>query len=219
MKIGDKVRLIGVPSGLEDFPDLPTKSTFEKCLGREFTVAAINEIGWAELKLVKAFWERLPAQKANRRTIMIRGFKPEAAIAYQEKRRSPRYPFIASAELIEEKADVRIASRVSELSLHGCYLDMMNPFPHGDSRPREDRRWRCIFPSQGQDHLLANEYGRRRELPPDRARIPGGAGALAGRGGERFPEAGRVIVPQCGAASTPVPTQKDVAAESTTNDN
>jgi hypothetical protein len=26
---------------------------------------------------------------------------------------------------------VRIASRVSELSLHGCYLDMMNPFPAG----------------------------------------------------------------------------------------
>ena len=55
----------------------------------------------------------------------------EAAILYLEKRRSPRYSFIASAELIEEKADVRIASRVSELSLHGCYLDMMNPFPTG----------------------------------------------------------------------------------------
>lgn len=26
---------------------------------------------------------------------------------------------------------MRIASRVSELSLHGCYLDMMNPFPKG----------------------------------------------------------------------------------------
>jgi hypothetical protein len=60
-----------------------------------------------------------------------RVFQPEAAIAYLEKRRSPRYSFIASAELIEEKADVRIASRVSELSLHGCYLDMMNPFPKG----------------------------------------------------------------------------------------
>ena len=59
------------------------------------------------------------------------GFQPEAAIDYQEKRRSPRYSFIASAELIEERADVRIASRVSELSLHGCYLDMMNPFPTG----------------------------------------------------------------------------------------
>ena len=50
---------------------------------------------------------------------------------YQERRRGPRYPFIASAELIEQKADVRIASRVSELSMHGCYLDMMNPFPTG----------------------------------------------------------------------------------------
>src|SRR6201987_1744618 len=63
--------------------------------------------------------------------MMLAGFQPEAAIAYQEKRRSPRYSFIASAELIEVKSDVRIASRVSELSLHGCYLDMMNPFPKG----------------------------------------------------------------------------------------
>jgi hypothetical protein len=50
---------------------------------------------------------------------------------YRERRRGPRYPFIASAELIEQKADVRIASRVSELSANGCYLDMMNPFPTG----------------------------------------------------------------------------------------
>jgi hypothetical protein len=47
----------------------------------------------------------------------------------REKRRTPRYFFFAAAELLEEKSDVRVASRVSELSLHGCYLDMMNPFP------------------------------------------------------------------------------------------
>jgi len=47
----------------------------------------------------------------------------------RERRRTPRYIFIASAELYEEASDVRVASRVSELSLHGCYLDMMNPFP------------------------------------------------------------------------------------------
>jgi PilZ domain len=47
----------------------------------------------------------------------------------RERRRTPRYIFIASAELYEERTDVRVASRVSELSLHGCYLDMMNPFP------------------------------------------------------------------------------------------
>ena len=49
----------------------------------------------------------------------------------REQRRTPRYTFIASAELIEQKTEVRIATRVSELSLHGCYLDMMNPFPQG----------------------------------------------------------------------------------------
>jgi len=53
----------------------------------------------------------------------------EAPFLKREQRRAPRYTFIASAELIEQKTDVRIATRVSELSLHGCYLDMMNPFP------------------------------------------------------------------------------------------
>jgi hypothetical protein len=47
----------------------------------------------------------------------------------RERRRTPRYIFFAAAELLEEKSDVRVASRLSELSLHGCYLDMMNPFP------------------------------------------------------------------------------------------
>ena len=51
----------------------------------------------------------------------------------QERRRSPRYPFFASAELIEDKSDVRITTRLSELGLYGCYLDMMNPFPTGSS--------------------------------------------------------------------------------------
>jgi hypothetical protein len=49
----------------------------------------------------------------------------------RERRRTPRYIFIASAELFEEQSEVRVATRVSELSQHGCYLDMMNPFPTG----------------------------------------------------------------------------------------
>jgi hypothetical protein len=49
----------------------------------------------------------------------------------KERRQIPRYPFIANAELVEERSDMRIAVRVSELSLGGCYLDMMNPLPLG----------------------------------------------------------------------------------------
>jgi hypothetical protein len=81
--------------------------------------------------LVKTPLGRSTVHAGNRRSMVIRGISPEANIVYAEKRRGPRYMFIASAELVEEKADVRIASRVSELSLHGCYLDMMNPFPTG----------------------------------------------------------------------------------------
>ena len=49
MKVGSTVRLIGVPDGLEDDPDLPTKSTFENCVGHTFVVAGFNDVGIAEL--------------------------------------------------------------------------------------------------------------------------------------------------------------------------
>jgi hypothetical protein len=48
-----------------------------------------------------------------------------------ERRRTPRYPFIAMAEIVDDQEQARKASRVSELSLHGCYVEMPNPFPQG----------------------------------------------------------------------------------------
>jgi hypothetical protein len=51
MNVGSKVRLIGIPDGLEDYPDFPTKSTFLKCVGREFIVAGFNEVGMAEINI------------------------------------------------------------------------------------------------------------------------------------------------------------------------
>jgi hypothetical protein len=46
-------------------------------------------------------------------------------------RRSTRYPFYASAEIVELKTQTRMATRTSELSRHGCYMDMPNPLPLG----------------------------------------------------------------------------------------
>ena len=48
-----------------------------------------------------------------------------------ERRREPRYPFIAMAEIMDEKENARTSSRISDLSQHGCYVEMMNPFPQG----------------------------------------------------------------------------------------
>lgn len=49
MHVGSRVRLTGIPEGLPNPPDLPTKSIFKLCVGREFVVAGLNERGMAEL--------------------------------------------------------------------------------------------------------------------------------------------------------------------------
>jgi hypothetical protein len=48
-----------------------------------------------------------------------------------ERRRTPRYQFDATAEITDEKENARTSSRVTDLSLQGCYVEMPNPFPHG----------------------------------------------------------------------------------------
>jgi hypothetical protein len=48
-----------------------------------------------------------------------------------ERRRSPRIPFAASAEIIDEAENTRSASQVCDLSLHGCFVQLPNPFPEG----------------------------------------------------------------------------------------
>ena len=48
-----------------------------------------------------------------------------------ERRRSPRYPFFAVAELTESTSGARLEAATSDLGPNGCYLDMMNPLPQG----------------------------------------------------------------------------------------
>jgi hypothetical protein len=46
-------------------------------------------------------------------------------------RRSPRVPFVAHAEIIDIDSEVRLRAQTSDLSQHGCYVDMVNPLPLG----------------------------------------------------------------------------------------
>lgn len=48
-----------------------------------------------------------------------------------ERRRSPRYPFTASAEVIEIKTLTRVIGRTSDLAHGGCFVDVISPFPEG----------------------------------------------------------------------------------------
>lgn len=49
----------------------------------------------------------------------------------QERRRSPRFPFIASAEVLEENNGSQLSACVSDISATGCYVDTINPLPGG----------------------------------------------------------------------------------------
>ena len=50
---------------------------------------------------------------------------------YVVERKSPRFPFIASAQVIETRTEARLLARTSDISRDGCYLDMLNPLPTG----------------------------------------------------------------------------------------
>ncbi len=50
---------------------------------------------------------------------------------YVVERRSPRFPFIASAQVVETRTKARLVARTSDISREGIYLDMLNPLPTG----------------------------------------------------------------------------------------
>lgn len=48
-----------------------------------------------------------------------------------ERRRAPRYQFIADAEVCELDSGTKLKAKTGDLSLGGCFLDMLNPSPEG----------------------------------------------------------------------------------------
>src|SRR6266849_7318471 len=48
-----------------------------------------------------------------------------------ERRRSPRYPFFAPAQLTESPSGARLKASTSDLGSNGYYLDTISPMPLG----------------------------------------------------------------------------------------
>ena len=48
-----------------------------------------------------------------------------------DKRGAPRYPLIASADVIEVETGASFSAQTSDISRTGCYIDMLNPSPQG----------------------------------------------------------------------------------------
>ncbi|MGC1417168.1 MAG: PilZ domain-containing protein [Candidatus Acidiferrum sp.] len=50
-----------------------------------------------------------------------------------ERRRTPRYPFAATADLIQKDAKAGISAKITELSLYGCFVEMPDPLEKGSA--------------------------------------------------------------------------------------
>lgn len=48
-----------------------------------------------------------------------------------ERRRAPRYQFIADAEVVEIESSMKLRAKTGDLSVGGCFLDMLTPSPEG----------------------------------------------------------------------------------------
>ena len=51
----------------------------------------------------------------------------------EERRCAKRTAFVAPVELIDVRSGSRIKARIADLSLHGCYVDTLNPLPVGSA--------------------------------------------------------------------------------------
>jgi hypothetical protein len=48
-----------------------------------------------------------------------------------ERRRAPRYQFLADAEIVELRSEAHFKVRTSDVSLFGCYVNSVNWLPAG----------------------------------------------------------------------------------------
>jgi hypothetical protein len=57
------------------------------------------------------------------------GSPNDPGMSYRDRRSVPRYGLIAQTDLVEPLSGLHISGRISEVSLKGCYVDVLNTLP------------------------------------------------------------------------------------------
>jgi hypothetical protein len=72
--------------------------------------------------------EKIDKPKKLERLEKIEKHQDRTTESPADLRANPRYPFSTSAEAIDLKGNTRITGRISDIALHGCYIDTISPF-------------------------------------------------------------------------------------------
>lgn len=108
----------------------------------------------------------------------IPGFSTERTVRTtrtgKERRHATRYPFSATATIIDPQSQTRLQARCSDLSLEGCYVDTLNPFCEGSIVKVRLCREGQVFETSAIVHTSHVGMGMGlyfRETPPDHKSI------------------------------------------------
>jgi hypothetical protein len=71
MKAGDTVRLIGIPRDMRDDDKMQTRTLFEECLGKTFTVLGMDDFEGVPFKLAKLDVGHVIGEKSYMHTIWV----------------------------------------------------------------------------------------------------------------------------------------------------
>src|SRR5215467_9099197 len=67
---------------------------------------------------------------------------------FQNQRRSPRVFFVVTAEIVDENSRTLI-TRLRNLNLYGCYIELGNPLPEGSSITVKVTAGKAVFQARG----------------------------------------------------------------------
>ncbi len=74
---------------------------------------------------------------------------PDSTVPRDARRKAPRYNFVATSELTDTVNAIRMSGRVTEISRHGCYVDILNALPEGTSLQMKVSCDQGIFSTKG----------------------------------------------------------------------
>jgi hypothetical protein len=84
-----------------------------------------------------------------------------------DRRKAPRYPLTLVVEVTDGVSSVKFTARTSDVSRTGCYIDLLNPLPHGSKLRLRLQNGRESFESEATVKYVSPGLGMGVEFKDD----------------------------------------------------
>ena len=95
----------------------------------------------------------------NSMTLAPGSLTDKPKIEREERRCAVRYPFTATAEIMDLRSNTRVTGRSSDLGLGGCYIDILSPFTAGSPVRVRLEREKKVFEAMATVSYAQQSFG------------------------------------------------------------